>query len=205
MRIPDLYTLTMDELISFERMGEKSAQKILRNIKGRNEVSLSQFIAGFDIEGIGLLMADKLVEAGYDTLDKILAASPADFEKIEGFAEITAKALYEGLHLVEKDMRELVDRGYVRIKPPLRRIQRGTNPIAGKSFCFTGELRSMKRSDAEKLVREMGGIAKSSVTKDLDYLVTNDPSSGSEKNRKAQELSINIIDEKEFLEMIGLK
>ena len=63
----------------------------------------------------------------------------------------------------------------------------------------------MKRSDAEKLVREMGGIAKSSVTKDLDYLVTNDPSSGSEKNRKAQELSINIIDEKEFLEMIGLK
>ena len=122
MRIPDLYTLTMDELISFERMGEKSAQKILRNIKGRNEVSLSQFIAGFDIEGIGLLMADKLVEAGYDTLDKILAASPADFEKIEGFAEITAKALYEGLHLVEKDMRELVDRGYVRIKPPLRRI-----------------------------------------------------------------------------------
>ena len=205
MRIPDLYTLTMDELISFERMGEKSAQKILRNIKGRNEVSLSQFIAGFDIEGIGLLMADKLVEAGYDTLDKILAASPTDFEKIEGFAEITAKALYEGLHLVEKDMRELVDRGYVRIKPPLRRIQRGTNPIAGKSFCFTGELRSMKRSDAEKLVREMGGIAKSSVTKDLDYLVTNDPSSGSEKNRKAQELSINIIDEKEFLEMIGLK
>jgi DNA ligase (NAD+) len=205
VRIPDLYTLTMDDLISFERIGRKSAQKILRNIRERNEVSLSQFIAGFDIEGIGLLMAEKLIEAGYDTLDKILAASPADFEKIAGFAEISAKTLYEGLRLVEEDMRKLVDSGYVRIRPPLPKTQRTANPVSGNSFCFTGELRSMKRSEAEKLVREKGGIIKSSVTKDLDYLVTNDPSSGSEKNRKARELSIKIIDEEQFLEMAGLK
>ncbi|HPB62247.1 MAG TPA: NAD-dependent DNA ligase LigA [Rectinema sp.] len=205
VRIPDLYTLTMNDLISFERIGRKSAQKILRNIRERNEVSLSQFIAGFDIEGIGLLMAEKLIEAGYDTLDKILAASPADFEKIAGFAEISAKTLYEGLRLVEEDMRKLVDSGYVRIRPPLPKTQRTANPVSGNSFCFTGELRSMKRSEAEKLVREKGGIIKSSVTKDLDYLVTNDPSSGSEKNRKARELSIKIIDEEQFLEMAGLK
>jgi len=205
VRIPDLYTLTMNDLISFERIGRKSAQKILRNIRERNEVSLSQFIAGFDIEGIGLLMAEKLIEAGYDTLDKILAASPADFEKIAGFAEISAKTLYEGLRLVEEDMRKLVDSGYVRIRPPLPKTQRTANPVSGNSFCFTGELRSMKRSEAEKLVREKGGIIKSSVTKDLDYLVTNDPSSGSEKNRKAKELSIKIIDEEQFLEMAGLK
>lgn len=205
VRIPDLYTLTMNDLISFERIGRKSAQKILRNIRERNEVSLSQFIAGFDIEGIGLLMAEKLIEAGYDTLDKILAASPADFEKIAGFAEISAKTLYEGLRLVEEDMRKLVDSGYVRIRPPLPKTQRTANPVSGNSFCFTGELRSMKRSEAEKLVREKGGIIKSSVTKDLDYLVTNDPSSGSGKNRKARELSIKIIDEEQFLEMAGLK
>jgi DNA ligase (NAD+) len=205
VRIPDLYSLTMNDLISFERIGRKSAQKILRNIRERNEVSLSQFIAGFDIEGIGLLMAEKLIEAGYDTLDKILAASPADFEKIAGFAEISAKTLYEGLRLVEEDMRKLVDSGYVRIRPPLPKTQRTANPVSGNSFCFTGELRSMKRSEAEKLVREKGGIIKSSVTKDLDYLVTNDPSSGSEKNRKARELSIKIIDEEQFLEMAGLK
>ena len=205
VRIPDLYSLTIDDLISFERIGRKSAQKILRNIRERNEVSLSQFLAGFDIEGIGLLMAEKLIEAGYDTLDKILAASPADFEKIAGFAEISAKTLYEGLRLVEEDMRKLVDSGYVRIRPPLPKTQRTANPVSGNSFCFTGELRSMKRSEAEKLVREKGGIIKSSVTKDLDYLVTNDPSSGSEKNRKAKELSIKIIDEEQFLEMAGLK
>jgi DNA ligase (NAD+) len=204
-RIPDLYRLTVQDLLAFERMGEKSAQKIIRNVHARNEVSLSDFIAGFDIEGIGVLMADKLVAAGIDTLDKVLAASPLDFEKIDGFAEITARTLYEGLRVVEQDMRELTEQGYVRILPPARRLEQEGAGVAGKSFCFTGELASMKRSDAEKLVRAAGGTVKSSVTRDLDYLVTNDPTSGSEKNRKAQEFSIPVIDETQFLALLGRK
>jgi len=184
-------------------MGEKSAQKVIRNIKAQSEVSLAQFIAGFDIEGIGLLMAEKLVAAGYDSLDTLLHASWSDFAQIDGFAEITAKALYHGLRLVEADMRELVDKGFVHIRPSVIAAPEGKNAVAGKSFCFTGELTTMKRADAEKLVRDAGGFVKSSVTKDLDYLVTNDPGSGSEKNRKAHELSINIIDEAQFLAMLG--
>ena len=204
-RIPDLYRLSVQDLLAFERMGEKSAQKIIRNVHARNEVSLSDFIAGFDIEGIGVLMADKLIAAGIDTLDKLFAASPSDFEKIDGFAEITARSLYEGLRVVEKDMRELVEQGYVRILPAARSSGEEAAGIAGKSFCFTGELESIKRSEAEKLVRAAGGTVKSSVTKDLDYLVTNDPTSGSEKNRKAQEFSIPVIDERQFLALLGRK
>ena len=73
----------------------------------------------------------------------------------------------------------------------------------GKSFCFTGELKSMKRSDAENIVKELGGSCKSSVTKDLSYLVTNDVSSGSSKNLKASKLGIPVIDEMEFLKISG--
>lgn len=204
-RIPDLYRLSVQDLLAFERMGEKSAQKIIRNVHARNEVSLSDFIAGFDIEGIGVLMADKLIAAGIDTLDKLFAASPSDFEKIDGFAEITARSLYEGLRVVEKDMRELAEQGYVRILPAARSSGEEAAGVAGKSFCFTGELESIKRSEAEKLVRAAGGTVKSSVTKDLDYLVTNDPTSGSEKNRKAQEFSIPVIDERQFLALLGRK
>lgn len=205
VRIPDLYSLTVEDLLSFERMGDKSAQKIIRNIRAQREVSLAQFVAGFDIEGIGVLMAEKLVAAGYDTLDKLLLASWSDFEHIDGFAEITAKALYQGLRLVEADMRELVDKGCVRIRPPMTAASEEKSPVAGKNFCFTGELATMKRAEAEKLVRDAGGFVRSSVTKDLDYLVTNDPTSGSEKNRRAQELSISIIDEAQFLAMLGRK
>ncbi len=198
VRIPDLYTLTTEDLLAFDRMGEKIAQKILRNLKSRSEVNLSEFIAGFDIEGIGLLMADKVVGAGYRTLDALLAARPEDFERIEGFAEITAHALYEGLKMLEADMRELVDKEYVRIRT-VPSPKTGASTIAGKSFCFTGELATMKRSEAEKMVRERGGFTKSSVTRDLDFLVTNDETSGSEKNRKAKEYSIPIINESQFL------
>ncbi len=203
--IPDLYRLSVQDLLAFERMGEKSAQKIIRNVHARNEVSLSDFIAGFDIEGIGVLMADKLIAAGIDALDKLFAASPSDFEKIGGFAEITAHSLYDGLRVVEKDMRELAEQGYVLILPAARSSGEEAASVAGKSFCFTGELESIKRSEAEKLVRAAGGTVKSSVTKDLDYLVTNDPASGSEKNRKAQEFSISVIDETQFLALLGRK
>ena len=74
--------------------------------------------------------------------------------------------------------------------------------LNGKSFCFTGELHSMNRNDAQNLVKQNGGTIKSSVTKDLNYLVTNDKDSGSSKNQKAVKFGIPIIDEETFLQMI---
>ena len=76
-------------------------------------------------------------------------------------------------------------------------------PFSGKTFCFTGELVSMKRADAEQIVRSLGGSCKSSVTKDLSYLVTNDTESGSSKNKKAAQFGIPVITEKEFLSLAG--
>ena len=75
--------------------------------------------------------------------------------------------------------------------------------LEGKSFCFTGELRTMKRADAQNLVKEKGGSVKSSVVKGLSYLVTNDTSSGSSKNKRAAELGIPVITEEEFLALVG--
>jgi len=74
--------------------------------------------------------------------------------------------------------------------------------LAGKSFCFTGELHTMKRAEAESRVKERGGSVKSSVGKGLSYLVTNTPDSGSSKNKKAQELGTAIITEQEFLKLL---
>ena len=79
----------------------------------------------------------------------------------------------------------------------------GEMSLEGVSFCFTGELKEIKRKEAEAKVVELGGSAKSSVVKGLSYLVTNDPGSGSSKNKKAQELGVKIIDEKAFLKLIG--
>ena len=74
--------------------------------------------------------------------------------------------------------------------------------LSDVSFCFTGALNSIARNEAEKLVRGDGGTTRNSVTKDLTYLVTNSPDSGSGKAKKAQELGISILSEDEFLAMV---
>ena len=199
--IADLYTLKVDELEKFERMGHTLAQKVLRNLRAVKEISLGEFIAAFDLDGVGLLVAEKLVNAGFSTLDALLGADAQRLVTIDGIAETMAATIIRELASVKEEMKALASSGAIGIRPPLASEASGRNPFSGKSFCFTGELKTMKRSDAEKKVRLLGGSAKSSVTKDLDYLVTNDPSSGSEKNRKAGEYGVAVIGEERLLEM----
>lgn len=203
--IADLYSLTVEEMQGIEHMGKISAQKVLRNLHAVKEVSLAEFIAGFDLENVGLLVADKLVRGGFPTLASLFGAAEADLIKIDGIAETMAASIIKGLAAVNDEMKLLLEGGAVSIKESAVVSNREApgNPIAGKSFCFTGELRSMKRPEAEKKIRDLGGTAKSSVVKNLDFLVTNDPGSGSDKNRKARGYGVAIIGEDELLAMFA--
>jgi DNA ligase (NAD+) len=179
-------------------MGEVLARKILRNLAAKNELSLAEFIAGFDIEGIGVLIAEKAVNAGFDNLEKLRSATIEELSLVDGLAEITARTIKAGLDQLGSEMDRLLAGGAVKIKEALR-----GGRLSGKSFCFTGELRSMKRSEAEALIKAQGGEARSAVTKGLSYLVTNDPASGSEKNKKAHAYGVAVIDEESFLDLVG--
>ena len=195
--IADLYTLSVEELAAYERMGEASAAKIVQNLKARSGPSLAEFVAGFDIEGIGLLSVEKAAAAGFDTLEKLRAASAEDLAAIDGFGDIMAAALVEGLRATGPEMDAAVATGVLRIRPP---VESG-GPLSGLSFCFTGELASMKRSRAQAIVKSLGGTVRNSVAKGLSYLVTNDPGSGSEKNKKAAAMGVAIIGEEAFIAM----
>ncbi len=202
--ISDIYSLN-EEILSPYFLGEESltnekkslgAAKVALSIQNHRTLRLSSFIAGFDIEGIGESMIDKVISSGLSSLEKILSASQTDFEGVYGFAEITARTLYEGLRENEEEIKNLVQNKIIRIE------ETEGGKLSGKSFCFTGELVTMKRADAEKLVKDNGGTTKSSVTKDLSYLVTNDKESGSSKNVKAAKLGVPVISEEEFLSLI---
>ncbi|MGN0740073.1 MAG: NAD-dependent DNA ligase LigA [Treponema sp.] len=206
--VTDIYSLTEEKLVPYF-VGEESlqkvssgekislgAKKVFNSIQSHRKVRLSSFIAGFDIEGIGETMIEKIIDAGFNTLDKILSATQEDFANVYMFADITARTLKDGLVENEQEMRFLSDNKVIEIES----AQNGK--LTGMSFCFTGELKTMKRQDAESLVKQNGGSSKSSVTKDLTYLVTNDTSSGSSKNVKAQKLGIKIINEDEFLGLL---
>jgi DNA ligase (NAD+) len=197
--IGDLYTLSAEELADYDRMGELSAAKVLRHIMERRQLSLAAFIAGFDFEGVAELIMERVVQAGFDTLEKLRAATVEELAAVYGLGEITARTIREGLEETAGEIDRVLAAGVISIAPP---APAETLPLRGRSFCFTGELFSMKRGQAEEKVKALGGSAKPSVVKDLSYLVTNDPESGSAKNLKARSLGIPIINEEQFLALL---
>lgn len=197
--IADLYTLTIDDLKKLDRMGEKSGQNVLHALQAKKAVSLEKFIAGFDIDGIGETMMQKLVESGFNSLEKLFAAEEAAFSSVHEFGPVLAHTLVEQLAVLRPQMERLVSEAGLVITAA---AAAESGRLHGKRFCFTGELTTMKRTEAESLVRAAGGTAKSSVTKDLTFLVTNTPESGSAKNKKARSLGIPIITEKAFLTLL---
>jgi DNA ligase (NAD+) len=199
-RIHELYTLKAEELAEYDRMGELSAAKVIRHIQTKRELSLAAFVAGFDFEGIAETTMEKTAAAGFDTLEKLRAAQTSDLASVYGLGEITAAVIVEGLKECATEMDAVLKTGVITIAPP---PSEETQPLRGLSFCFTGELKSMKRGEAEEKIKALGAQSKSSVVKGLSYLVTNDPSSGSSKNKKARELGVPVIDEEGFLELIS--
>ena len=201
--ISDLYKLSAEDLTPFflneeSLAAEKKslgAEKVAASIQNHRRMSLAVFIAGFDIEGIGETTVEKLVAAGFNTLNALLNMTVEQASAVYGFAEILAKTAVDGLNENALEMRFLAE-NFVEI------VQDSAGKLVGKSFCFTGELHSMKRNDAEALVKANGGTCKSSVTKDLSYLVTNDVSSGSSKNQKAVKFGIPVINEEQFFKML---
>lgn len=198
--IADLYRLTAEDLERLERMGPVLARKIIRSIEAVREIPLEVFLAGLDIEGVGPLVARNLVVNGFNTLEKLLSAREEDFLTLDGIGLIMAKSIVGGLKECKNEIEEILMTGKIRIQTHVADSAEAV--LAGKSFCFTGELVSMKRQEAEKLVARFGGTTKSSITKDLSYLVTNEPGSGSEKNKKARQYGIPVINETEFLALI---
>jgi DNA ligase (NAD+) len=198
--IADLYTLDTEELASYERMGELSAAKVIRHIRSGRELSLAVFIAGFDLEGIAETTMEKVAGAGYHTLQKLRSASVEDLAAIHGLGDITAKVIVDGLKETAAEMDAVLAAGVISIMPP---SPEKALPLSGLSFCFTGELSSMKRGHAEEKIKALGAAAKSTVVKDLSYLVTNDSQSNSAKNKKARKLNIPIVNEEQFLALLA--
>lgn len=196
-QIADLYELKVSDLTKFESVKETSAKKALDNLLAVKEIRLERFIAGFAIENIGERLVKKVIDAGFDSLDKIKGSSTHQLSKIDGFADITAQYLLDGVKVLYPHMIEILNTNKIQIKE-----KKMSGKLEGKSFCFTGKLDTMKRAEAEQLVIENGGEPKKSVVKNFTYLATNS-SEQTAKLRKAQEQSTKVFSEQEFLDMVN--
>ncbi len=206
-RIYDLYTLSEEELSPYfleaqalsQDKRSKGAKKVLRNIQTNREINLAKFVAGFDFEGVGETIMDKICGFGFDTLEKLRTADAHALAIVEGIGGVTADTIVQGLKDARAEMDAVLATGIISIAPPPDDSQQ---PLKGLSFCFTGEMYSIKRADAEETIKKLGAQAKKSVVKGLSYLVTNDTESGSAKNKKALELGVPVIDEAAFIALV---
>jgi DNA ligase (NAD+) len=166
------------------------------------EISLAAFVAAF-LDGVSDTSVSKAVSAGLNTLGKLKNASVDDFMRIGGFGESKAILLKYGILEHEKEMKEYIARGDFRLITPPPDDAASALSLNGISFCFTGSLETMTRSEAKEKVRLLGGATLNSVKPGLSFLVNNNPQSVSSKNRAAHDLGIPVIDEKAFYTMIN--
>jgi DNA ligase (NAD+) len=200
----DIYHLKehVGKLCTLDGMGKKSVENLLNSIEKSRDVKLENFIAALGIPNIGLSAAKAISKkfngSHYDFVIA-LANDNYDFSQIDDFGEITNKSLHDWWH--SKDpMVELLPMEVNFIVE-----NTGSNAsLDGKSFCITGGLTHYTNRDAlVKTIEDNGGKYVSSVSKKTDYLINNDKTSTSGKNKKAMDLNIPIISEEDFINMIG--
>jgi DNA ligase (NAD+) len=197
-KIPDLYRIQEKDFLTLDKVKDKLAKKMLEQIEKTKEIDLISFLSALGIEGTSVNKIEKIVSRGYDTIEKIQALTTKEVESIEGFAEKTAQDFCEILKNKKDLIKELIKVG-VHVKKTSIMVE---NVLNGQKFCITGEL-SVKRSDMEKKIKSLGGVLVNSVTKQTQFLLTNEVDSTSSKYVKAKELKIPVITENDFYKMIG--
>lgn len=197
--IPSLYSLTREQLMTMDKVKEKLADKIVTNIENSKKANLIIFLSALGISGGAYNKCEKIVENGFNTIDKIMKMRVSELELIESFAEKSATDFVNSLQSKKDIVKKLVSYGFTLEH---RSATVNASSIAGQKFCITGTL-TMKRSELQKIVKENGGIVQSGVSKETNYLITNDKESSSSKFKKAVSLSIPIITEEKFFELLG--
>ncbi len=197
----DLYTLTVEELLPLERMGDTLAEKLVRNIQAKREMPLAIFLQALGISELAHHTAAILAKMG--DLEKIMKVSEEDLTAMHSIGPAIAQSVVNGL----REKRDLIHKllKYVKItaapKPASHRL-------GGKSFLFTGTMVTMERKQAQAVVEQNGGVIVSGVSKALDYLVVGDGGGAGSKFPKAEKLvkdgaALQIITESQFLKMVG--
>jgi DNA ligase (NAD+) len=196
--VADLYSLDVEKLMPLDRMGEKLAQKIVKNIDKSRTRPLANLVFGLGIRHIGEHAAEVLA-SHFGTLERLSNASVADLEAVHEIGLTTAQSVFD--YFADPATRELLEHLKERgVKPEEHASAPTSDRFAGKTFVFTGTLTKLKRDEAEKTVKQMGGRASGSVSKQTSYVIAGE-SAGS-KLAKAQELGVPVLTEDEFLEML---
>jgi len=196
----DLYYLKVEHLMRLPGFAYKKAKNLYDAIQKSKKTTLARFLYALGIRHVGEATAQLIAEK-FKTLDKIMNATMADLTAIPGIGPEAARAIVEFFR--DEENRHMVQR---LLEVGITFVEEGEEKVEfpkvfeGKTFVFTGTLKSMTREKAKELVQALGGKASDSVSRNVDFVVVGE-APGS-KYQKALQLGVKIINEEEFLNMI---
>ncbi|WP_099189405.1 NAD-dependent DNA ligase LigA [Tepidibacter mesophilus] len=199
--IADIYYLKKEDLVSLERMGEKSSQNLIEAIQKSKENDLSRLVFGLGIKYIGSKGA-KILSSNFDDIYKIIEAEKEDLIQLEEFGEIMADSVVDffnndkNLELIEKFKTANVNLKSLKIDSNEVKI------FEGMKIVLTGTLEKYKRNDVKEIIEKFGGKVTGSVSKSTDIVFAG--SDAGSKLDKANSLGIKVIDENIFDDIIKL-
>jgi DNA ligase (NAD+) len=195
--VADIYKLMKADLLSLERMGDKSAQNVLDEIEASKKLPLERVIYGLGIRMVGERTAQFLTEH-FGSMEALENASVEELQNVNEVGPRIAESIVEFFSIAanRKLIERLRDAG-LTLKG--HKKERGTK-LAGKTFVLTGTLSHLTRDEAKKMIEDAGGKVTGSVSKKTDYVVAG--ADAGSKLDKAKELGVKVIDEKEMEQLV---
>lgn len=199
--LPDLFHLDRhrDVIVEMEGFGEKSYDNLIASVEAARTVSMAKFIYSLGITGIGLANAKVIVSHFDGDFDRIVGADVDELTSIDGIGEVLAKAFYDFFR--DENRMRLVNELLKEITFEAEEAS-GEQTLKDKVFVITGSVEQFaNRNELKEYIEKLGGKVTGSVSKNTDYLINNDVTSGSSKNKKARELGVPILSEDEFIRL----
>lgn len=196
--IADIYTLTVDQLLSLDRFAEISARKLIDAINAKREPRLEKFILGLGIRHVGSQTAIDLAKA-FKSVQALRDATLDQLQAISGIGAVVADSVLAWF--ADEDNLALIDK-FERLGVRVH-FEAQSGRLAGQSFVVTGTLESMGRDEAAERIRALGGTFQSTVAKDTTYLVAGGKV-GASKLKKAEQYGTKILDEAAFKDLVGM-
>ncbi|HPR99620.1 MAG TPA: helix-hairpin-helix domain-containing protein, partial [Candidatus Woesebacteria bacterium] len=192
----DFYKLKISDISNLDNLGEKSAKKIISQIQGKKTLTLKQIFDAAAIPNLSHARIQQLIKAGFDTPEKLLNITQNELLKLPGFQKTLAKKIIDGLNFRRNWILSILS----EITP--KDQSTSALKLSNLSFAITGNL-SLPRSQFIELIETQGGKFVSTVSKNTDYLLTNETDSTSSKFKLAKKFNVKIINEEQLKELIS--
>lgn len=197
--LSDIFHLNRHEeaIVEMDGFGQKSYDNLMKSIENARKVAMAKFIYSLGISGIGLANAKVIVSYFEKDFERIIHATEEELVAIDGIGEVLAKAFCD--FFANPQRMQIVNELLAEITFE-KEENDSEQTLEGKTFVITGSVeRFANRNELKDYIEKLGGKVTGSVSKNTDYLINNDVTSNSSKNKKARELSIPILSEEEFV------